>query len=265
VTYRLRNIVLAVGLAALAAALTSFYVANYKRSVQDGEKDVTIFVAARDIPVGTSGADAVARGMLREEQVARKSVVPGAISSPDEIGKKIATERVYAGEQVSARRFVPSQQRGIRAELKGNQRAFQVPGDVNQLLVGTLKAGDRVDVVGSIKFKVNDFSSGEGNDRDRVASRVVLRDLLVLRAPGGSLAAEKVGSTVDDYAVQLEVTDSQAQKLFYVMKNGDWSLQLRPAVDSADSPESVETIESVLGDGLKPRQFAQLYGGRSGQ
>jgi Flp pilus assembly protein CpaB len=264
VTYRLRNIVLAVGLAALAAALTSFYVANYKRSVQDGEKDVTIFVAARDIPVGTPGADAVARGMLREEKVARKSVVPGAISSPDEIGKKIATERVYTGEQVSARRFVPAQQRGIRAELKGNQRAFQVPGDVNQLLVGTLKSGDRVDVVGSIKFKVNDFNS-DGNDRDRVASRVVLRDLLVLRAPNGSLAAEKVGSTVDEYSVQLEVTDSQAQKLFYVIKNGDWSLQLRPAVDSADSPESVETIESVLGDGLKPRQFAQLYGGRSGQ
>lgn len=263
-TYRLRNIVLAVGLAALAAALTSFYVANYKRSVQDGEKDVTVFVAAKDIPVGTSGADAFARGMFREQTVARKSVVPGAISSPDEIGKKIATERVYAGEQVSARRFVPAKQQGIRAELKGNQRAFQVPGDANQLLVGTLKAGDRVDVVGSIKYKVNDFS-GEGNDRDRVASRVVLRDLLVLRASGGSLAAEKVGSTVDEYSVQLEVTDSQSQKLFYVIKNGDWSLQLRPAVDSTDSPESVETIESVLGDGLKPRQFQQLYGGRSGQ
>ena len=32
-TYRLRNIVLAVGLAALAALLTSFYVANYKKTV----------------------------------------------------------------------------------------------------------------------------------------------------------------------------------------------------------------------------------------
>ena len=32
-TYRLRNIVLAVVLATLAALLTSFYVSNYKKSV----------------------------------------------------------------------------------------------------------------------------------------------------------------------------------------------------------------------------------------
>jgi Flp pilus assembly protein CpaB len=265
VTYRLRNIVLAVGLAALAAALTSFYVANYKRSVQDAEKSVAVFVAARDIPVGTSGAEAASRGMFKKQDVARKSVVPGAIAAPEDIAEKIATERVYAGEQVSARRFVPVEQRGVLAQLKGNQRALQVPGDVNQLLVGTLKAGDRVDVVTSIKYKVKDLGGAAASDRDRTATRVVLRDLLVLRAPSGSFAADTVGNAVDSYAVQLKVTDSQAQKLFFVIKNGDWSLQLRPVVDAADSPESVETIESVLGDGLRPRQFMQLYGGRGGQ
>jgi Flp pilus assembly protein CpaB len=260
VTYRLRNIVLAVGLAALAAALTSFYVANYKDSVRDAEKNVVVWVAAKDIPVGTSGS-AVKRGMLVKQEVARKSVVPGAIASPADLGDKIATERVYAGEQVSARRFLPVEQRGVRAELKGNQRAIQVPGDVNQLLAGTLKTGDHVDVVSSLKYKVDDVSStSDASEAERVASRVVLRDLRVLHAPSGSLAAQKVGSAVDSYSVQLAVTDSQAQKLFFVMKNGDWSLQLRPVVDATDSPESVETIESVLGDGLRPRQFLQLAG-----
>jgi hypothetical protein len=62
--------------------------------------------------------------------------------------------------------------------------------------------------------------------------------------------------------VILAVTDSQAQKLFFVMKNGDWSLQLRPKGRAKDSPESVETVESVLGDGLRPAQRAQLAGGR---
>jgi hypothetical protein len=33
-------------------------------------------------------------------------------------------------------------------------------------------------------------------------------------------------------------------------------------IDAADSPESVETIESVLGDGLKDRQYRQLYAGK---
>jgi hypothetical protein len=45
------------------------------------------------------------------------------------------------------------------------------------------------------------------------------------------------------------------------MRNGDWSLALRPTRDPADSPESVETVESVLGDGLKADQLKQLVYG----
>jgi hypothetical protein len=47
-----------------------------------------------------------------------------------------------------------------------------------------------------------------------------------------------------------------------VLKNGEWSLQLRPVTDAQDSPGSVETIESVMGDGLKQNQLRQLVYGR---
>ena len=80
--YRVRNIGIAVGLAALAAILTSVYVVNYKRHVQHGEGKVTVLVAARDIPAGTAGADVVDQKMLKEQTVPRKAVVAGAISSP---------------------------------------------------------------------------------------------------------------------------------------------------------------------------------------
>jgi hypothetical protein len=56
-TYRVRNIVIAVALAAVAALLTSFYVTSYKRHVQRGEDHVTVLVAKKDISEGTSGAD----------------------------------------------------------------------------------------------------------------------------------------------------------------------------------------------------------------
>jgi Flp pilus assembly protein CpaB len=262
VTYRSRNIVLAVALAALAAALTSFYVSNYKKTVRDGEKNVTVFVATKDIPAGTSGAGAAAS--LRPVQVARRNVVPGAISRREQVSTLIATDAIYSGEQVSQRRFRPVTQGGVRAELKGNLRAVQLAGDPNQLLAGTLKAGDRVDVLASIKYKVSDVTGGaaeSGTDLDRVASRVVLRDLLVLRADSAGSAASRVNDpTGKGASVQLAVTDNQAQKLFFVYRNGDWSLQLRPVVDATDSSEGVETIESVLGDGLHARQYAQLYG-----
>ena len=45
------------------------------------------------------------------------------------------------------------------------------------------------------------------------------------------------------------------------MKNGDWTLDLRAVGRAVDSPESVETVESVLGDGLRARQRIQLIGG----
>ncbi len=44
--YRAKNIGIAVALAALAAILTSAYVVNYKRHVQNGEGKVTVLVAA---------------------------------------------------------------------------------------------------------------------------------------------------------------------------------------------------------------------------
>jgi Flp pilus assembly protein CpaB len=264
-TYRARNIVIAVALAALAAALTLFYVSGYKESVEKGASNVPVFVARADIPAGTPGSEVAAQ--LRTIEVARRNVVPGAIADRNRITSQITTDPIYAGEQISSRRFRPVTEAGVRAELKGNQRVYQIAGDSNQLLVGTLKSGDRVDVVATIKFQIrqltgqNDEQSG---DIDRVASRVVLRDLRVLKVSGEAVAAKVTGAG-DAGWVQLAVTDSQAQKLQFVTTTDDassWSLQLRPVVDATDSPESVETIESVLGDGLKPRQILQLAGGR---
>ena len=42
-----------------------------------------------------------------------------------------------------------------------------------------------------------------------------------------------------------------------------WTLQLRPPLDASDSPESVETVTTVLTDGLKGQQLAQLVPGRT--
>ncbi len=82
-TYRVRNIGIAVALAAVAALLTSFYVTSYKRHVQRNQDHVTVLVAKKDIEQGTSGSDA--SHLLASQDVLRGSVVRGAISSPDQI------------------------------------------------------------------------------------------------------------------------------------------------------------------------------------
>ena len=109
-TYRLRNIGIAVALAVVAALLTTFYVTNYKRTVQHGEQKVPVYVASHDIALGTSGTDVAHRNLLRVEQVPRRSVVPGAISQPDQLDKLVAvepTDAVVVNLEIELVRSVP--------------------------------------------------------------------------------------------------------------------------------------------------------------
>jgi Flp pilus assembly protein CpaB len=255
-TYRVRNIGIAIALAIVAALLTTFYVTNYKRNVQQGEDMVPVYVAAQNIDIGTSGSELTGRKLLKVEHVSRRSVVPGAISEPEQVEKSVAVEAIYAGEQVSTRRFRAAEEQGVLAQLKGNLRAIQIPGSEHQLLAGTVKNGDRVDVVANVEYTSR-------TNRGLAATRVVLRDLLILSAPNTTRLQSKLGSDPQSpYSVMLAVSDAQAQKLFFVMENGEWTLQLRPVTDPADSPESLETVDSVLGDGLRLGQRRALRGGR---
>ena len=245
-TYRLRNIGIAIVLAVVAALLTTFYVTNYKRSVQHSEGNVPVYVATHDIEIGTSGADVAQGGGLRVEQVPRRSVVPGAISQPDQIADKVAVQPVYAGEQVSTSRFRSVQEQGIQAQLKGNLRALQVPGSATQLLNGTLKDGDRVDVLGT--WLMPETSQNH-------VSRVLLRNLLVLQAPSTNNVASKLSSNPNEgFTVMLAMTDSQATKFWWLVNNGEWSLQMRPVTDPSDSPEEINNSKTNAHDGINGRQ-----------
>jgi Flp pilus assembly protein CpaB len=246
-TYRLRNITIAIALALVAALLTSFYVSNYQRNVRADETNVVVWTAARDIPAGTPGERAVKQGMLAKTEIVRRSVVPGSISNPTQLDGLVAVEAVYAGEQITTRRFAAPSEQGIHAQLKGPQRAIAVAGDKQQLLAGTLRDGDRVDVVAT-------FSAPESAQLH--FTRVVLRDIEVLRAPGGAAAAEKVTNPGDGYAVMLKVTDTQVQKLHWVTSNAkEWHLELRPGTDAADSPENLESWYSILREGANRQQL----------
>ena len=246
-TYRLRNITIAIALALVAALLTSFYVSNYQRDVRADETNVPIFVAAKDIPAGTKGVVAVQKGMLTKTEIVRRSVVPGAISNPDQLDGLVAVQAVYAGEQITSRRFAAPSEQGIHAQLTGPQRAIAIAGDKQQLLAGTLRDGDRVDVVAT-------FSAPESVQLH--FTRIVLRDVEVLRAPEGAAAtAEKIAGD-DSYAVTLKVRDSQVQKLHWVYANAkEWHLELRPGTDAADSPENLESWYSVLREGVRQKQL----------
>jgi Flp pilus assembly protein CpaB len=254
-THRARSIVAAIGLAVLAALFVGFYVSNYKKTVTHTQEHVSVWVAAKDIPAGTAGADLAKGGWLRSEQVLRDSVVPGAIADPKQLAPLISAETTYAGEQVALSRFSTEAATGVRALLQGNLRAIQIAGDSNQTLAGTLKAGDHVDLV-------SDMGNNEGSTTVNV-DRVVLRNIRVLKVAAPAALDGKLASasaTGEKIPVQLLVRDTQVQKLWFAVNNDRWTLQLRPIVKATDSREKVETKRTHLEDGLSQHELSIANG-----
>lgn len=251
-TYRVRNVAIAVGLSLIAALLTTFYVANYKRHVRQSESTVLVYVAKHDIPQGTAGADLIKNGWLATEEVVQRTVVPGAISNPDQVRNLITRQDIYTGEQVSLRRFADHAEQGIRVQLHGTLRAISLPGSPDALLAGTLRNGDHVDVIANLKT---------GDCSTCFAVRTIARDLLVLSAPTAPGGTNRVGGSGS--SVMLAVSDrGEAQKVWYAVENSaGWALELRPVANAADSPEDVEGVTTMLQDGVSAGNLRRLTGG----
>ncbi len=235
ISYRTRNILVATALALLAIVLTLVYVSHARTaSSSAGTAPVQVLVAARDIPIGTSGRALAGSGWLVTKSFQENDVPAGAVTRAAQLGALVAVQPTYAGEQLVARRFGTTQQEGVLSVLHGTYRVFQLPGDANQILSGTLKEGNRVDVVGSVKVP----EAGSIH-----FSTIFLRGLLVVGAP-----TKTSGVSGDTGSVELRVTTKQAQRLFWIEKNADWSLLLRPSVKAADRKLVPTSAASLLED-----------------
>jgi Flp pilus assembly protein CpaB len=247
-TNRFWHVGVAIGLALLAVLLTTFYVTNYKRHVQSGEEQVTVLVASKDIPVDTQGGDLLSGTWLKKVTVSRRQVVPGAITTPQQVRGLIATEPIFAGEQVTTRRFGTPSERGVRAQLKGTQRVVSVTGDQFQLLAGTLRVGDHIDIVGAWETLLPSTDGTKTKETGKV-SRVFARDALVLSAPAAPKAGGGIGAG-GTYGAEFRMSDAETQRLEWMIAHGkDWRVELRPSADGANSPRWWETGNTLLRDG----------------
>jgi Flp pilus assembly protein CpaB len=247
---RIRALALPVGLATLAAVLVGIYVVSYRDSITHGAGLVPVLVAGRDIPAGTDGSTIAAGGYLKTQTVPRRAVVPGSITSGAPLTSLVSAEPIYQGEQVTLRQFSPAAQGGIFAKFSGDERVVIVPGDVNQLMAGTLSDGDSVDVVATSQY--------EAGALKRSMTRIVLRDLLVLKAPEGAKSTSLAGSTSTTTA-SLVMTDREAQTMGWALRNTKWFLVLRPTNHPRNSRPNAETLFSFFGRGL-PGASQQIFG-----
>jgi len=230
----IRNFALPALLATAAAALTLFYVSH------GGPKDAAaagtngVYVATHDIVAGASGDDVMRA--LRLVHVPSDTVVPGAVTSLGQLSGRIALTPVYRGQQLTLRALGMVRQQGVAGQLRGSFRAIEVSGSPDQVLAGTVRDGDHVDVVASMKVGTSQKPVG----------RTILRNVVVLHAPPAPSAVTGGPQTLP---ATLRLTDAQAQTLFFVAKNGDWSLVLRPLIHGKNSTDFVDSPNSYVGAG----------------
>lgn len=266
-TYNVRNIVIALVLAVIAAGVVIMYTGKVQQQAHKSQQTVTVLMATADIPAGTTAQDAIAHGQLTPKSVVAQDQVPGALQATGDLdGTYVANAPLFQGQQVVSGMFVPSATTGVGPRLSGNYRAIEVPLDPNAMLYGTLKAGDHVDIVGT--YTVHSTNGGADTD----ISRIIARDVPVMQAPevdvtGGSKLA---GGGSEKQSVILEVPDTVVPKITLTLLKGDLYLVLQPSscwsgsnansttpAPNCDTPVPfLATPTTVLLDGLTKQQIA---------
>jgi Flp pilus assembly protein CpaB len=241
--YSIRNLVIAGGLAIAAIVAVLIYTSNVQNAAKQGQARVKVYVARVDVPAGTPAKDILARGDLIQKEVVQDDQLPGVLTTTAGIGDMVLKQDLYTGQQVASAVFVAPTEAATTVAIRGTMRAVGVDVKASNGLVGTLKDGDHVDIYGRI-----------GTSDTRFIKKV-LTNVLVLKAQIG----QKDTSGVGDAHMLFALSDRDAQKLLWLADNGtnDFWLAQRPQENALNSPPSVETLKTLLGDNL-PAEIQKL-------
>ena len=251
-TYNVRNIVIALVLAAVAALLVIVYTGNVQKQANNSQDTVKVLVATTDIAAGTAAQDAISSGQLKLEDVVTRDQIANATTDPSQIDATwVSGQEIYAGQQITGAMFKPSNETGVGTQIKGNYRAVEIPLDDDPVMLGTLQAGDHVDLIGTYTV----HPSNGGSDFD--VSRVIVRDVEVIKAPDATESKGGLGGQGNQNHVTLKVPDTVVPKITFTLHGGELWFALRPGKGAQEGPTTLATVSSVIFDGLTSKQIAQ--------
>jgi Flp pilus assembly protein CpaB len=234
-------VTIGVAAAGVAAVLLLAYLNHYRDSVTGGVAPAPVLVADRLIPKGTAGDAVIAGTLFRSATVTEEQLAQGAITDSAAFDGKVATRDISPGQQLTAADFARDAD-PLRGQLEKTQRAISVPLDTAHGLVGDVRAGDTIDVLAG-------FNSIDGsNGRGQPVLKVILRDILVLKAPPLEGGPNSADSNARDMAnVILRTTDREAAALAYASDNGKVWLVLRPPTGAKESTTPSVSLQALLG------------------
>ena len=221
------TIVVGVAAAVLAAILLLVYLSHYRSSVKGSTEPVTVLVAKRLIPKGTSGSSIAAQNLFVVTTIPKGQLKVGAISDPAVLQGTVTAADVYPNQQLTTSDFTTKSVGALASQLTGRWRAISLPSlDAAHGLAPDVQANDHVDVYAQVGG----------------VTGLVMSDVLVLASPTAA-----TGSAPASGNYILRIPSSRAAKFAYIGDNGKYWLVLRPASKALPTPPTLAPSANVFG------------------
>jgi Flp pilus assembly protein CpaB len=221
------TIVVGVAAAVLAAILLLVYLNHYRSSVKGSTEPVTVLVAKRLIPKGSSGSSIAAANLFVVTTIPKGQLKLGAISDPAVLQGTVAAADIYPNQQLTTNDFTTKTVGALASQLSGRWRAISLPSlDAAHGLSPDIQAADHVDVYAQV----------------RGVTGLVMSNVLVLASPTAA-----TGSAPASGNYILRVPTSRAAKFAWIGENGQYWLVLRPASKAVPTPRALEPSANLFG------------------
>jgi Flp pilus assembly protein CpaB len=231
-TTRAGTIAVGAFVALLALLVLLVYLSNYRSSVRASSASTPVLVSTRLIPQGTSW-DVIGQSHgFQATDVPRNNLKTGAVADPAIMQGRVALHDIFPNQQLTIADFTPVATADLGSRLTGKQRAISIPVDTVHGMIGTIAAGNKVDIF-------------VGFNQGTAMVKAIMQDVLVLGI--GASAGGGVGSgTGGASSVTLRASPLQASQLAYASENGTIWLVLRPSSGARVTGPSVVTAASLL-------------------
>lgn len=195
---KLAAIVAAIVLALLGIVALVSYVNNADDRALENVDLVTVLRVTEQIDPLASAADV--QGKVEAVEIPKIAIVPGALTSLDEVADLVTAGPLVPGDQLTAAKFVKPEQAVGEITLPKGMQELTIPLAGARIVGGALIAGDRVGVF---------ITYGE-----KTANPI--NQLLLLRVQG--VVAED--GTAGEPMLTFAVSTTKAQALVNAMENG---------------------------------------------
>ena len=233
---------------ALLAGLATYMFATQidKKTTYKDAETVKVVVALQDIPKNTMITEdmfAEDAGYFATKNFVVDAATPEYIDSFDKIKDKVSIVDIYANEQLSAHKFVGTEDEsvGLSYKLTPGKVAYSFSASTTNGVDGYICAGDVVDII-----------TYENVD-DKPTTKVAYKGLNVIRISSASAnaGAETSDAKITEYStITVEVTEAQA--LYNIENSKTFKLVLNSKkTEEKKAAQGAQQAQPAAGDQAK--------------